>query len=170
MRMIRAAVVLLLAFAPAAAEEASIQHYLESIILGDTVEQVEMVYPPKKKWPRSREPKTRLDRIELEKGTAKFFPAWARKMLLGLRRGRVARIQVIYDKARSRKKPLELLAVDYSLVYGEPRRIGETYCWWDSSRVLVASNVQIPSGRGKGKEVRTSLELMERKYFAPFNR
>lgn len=163
-----------------ARERIKLQRYLENLLLGDKIDQIEMVYPPKKKkkWKREKERKTKLLRIHLVPGTAKYFPAKGREMILRMRRKRLVWIQVVFNREESRRKPLEELVVDLSLVYGEPRRIDkrvyeagrdtdELYCWWDGDTALVASNVRVETDRGDTPEVRTSLELMERSYFKP---
>ncbi|MFH1725155.1 MAG: hypothetical protein ABII00_11125 [Elusimicrobiota bacterium] len=155
-----------LAALPASAGSVSIQRYLESLKLGDGLKQIEIVYPPQKKWPKYTEPGGKIVRIEVERGFAKYFPAGTRTIRLRLRRDRLVHIQVIYDKEQSRRKPLDQLVVDLALIYGEPRRAGETYFWWDSGTVVAASYAEVLSGEGEGKALRTSLELMERPYFA----
>jgi len=48
-------------------------------------------------------------------------------------------IRLIYDKEYSRKKSVSKLAVDLSLIYGEPRRYRESYFWWSSDTVLAVA-------------------------------
>ncbi|MFC1679408.1 hypothetical protein ACFL2T_04285 [Elusimicrobiota bacterium] len=160
-----------------ARERIKVQRYLESLLLGDKIEQIEMVYPPKKKWKRERERRSKLERVVLSPQTAKYFPSKGREFHLRMRHKRLVWIQVIYNKEESRRKPLEELVVDLSLVYGEPRRIeksdydgtqrgGLMYCWWDRDTALVVSNVELLRERGETPEMRTSLELMGRSYFS----
>ena len=159
---------LLSAGAAPGAFSAGIQRYLASLRLGDTLEQIQKIYPPKREWSRYREPGGEVVRIIMERGYAEWFPPKVDTIRLGMRRGRLIHVQLIYGKRESRRKPLQEVVKDLSLVYGEPRRSGETYFWFDDSAVIAASNVGVPSGRKQAKELRTSIELMERGYFEPY--
>lgn len=150
---------LLLALGASAADKGTLQRYTQSLLLGDTMEQILQVYPPLKKWPKTREPNQRFDRIHMERDSAKDYPAEAEEIILGMRFGKLAHIQVIFTEEYSRRKPLDKLVVDLSLMYGEPRRVGEVYAWWDGSTAIVASNVPAPGEEG---DLRTSFELMEK--------
>jgi hypothetical protein len=152
--------------APAAAGP-RIQEYLASLRLGDTLEQVRRIYPPTRDWPKYREPGGGVVRINIERGFAKWFPAGLSSVRLGLRRGRLAYIRIVYDKKESQRKPLEQAALDLSLLYGEPRRSGEAFFWHDGRRVLAVSDIEVPASRGAGVELRTSIDLMEKDYFEP---
>lgn len=149
------------------AEGVTIQRYLESLKLGDSITEIEYVFPPKRKWSTYREAAGNLTRVLLDRTQAKFFPIEAESMRLGFRGRRLVHIQVIYSKEYSRKKPLGELVVDLSLIYGEPRRLDETYFWWDASTVIVVSDAMMAAVDGKGMELRTSLELMELELFEP---
>ncbi len=149
-----------------AGERGSIQRYLASLKLGDTLKQIKLIYPPTRKWSKYREPGGRVKRIIIERGYSKWFPPRVSTIRLGMRRRKLMHIQLIYDRDSSKRKHLSELVVDLSLIYGEPRRWGETYFWFDRSLVIAVSNAKLKTGRGH--EFRTSLELMEKGYFEPF--
>jgi hypothetical protein len=160
------ALLLTLSLAVPATCASTIQRYLISLKLGDTMKEIHAVYPPKKKWRKSKERNTRLTRILIEKGSSKWFPGNVGAVRLGMRRGKLAHLQVVYNRDYSRKKTVGELVRDYSLIYGEPRRYGDSYFWWDSETVLAVSNAEVKTA--KGVEFRTRLELMEKGYFEPF--
>lgn len=160
-------VALLLASGPLAGAEAGLQRYLVSLKLGDNMAQIEQVYPPTRQWSKFKEPGGKVVRYTVDRGFAKWFPVKVSTVRLGMRFGRLVHIQVVYDRDHSREKPLNELVVDLSLLYGEPRREGESYFWSDSNTVLCASHAEILGATGDSKEFRTSLELMERSYFEP---
>ncbi|TPW18955.1 MAG: hypothetical protein FD126_3170 [Elusimicrobia bacterium] len=170
----RAAVLAFLAFLPAAAPAAPpeyppVQRSLESLKLGDKLEHVKIVYPPvpNKEWSKSREPFGGVERVHIQGGQAKHLPEAVEHLILGFKRGRLVTLEVRYAREFSKKKPLERLVSDLSLEYGEPRRQGESYFWWDESTVLVASQVLQPHPSGQGEELRSSLSVMDRAYFKP---
>lgn len=163
-----APIFLLLALAPARAETPPIQKYLASLRLGDTMDEIERIYPPTRKWTKFREPGGAVIRIIIERGFSKWMPKHVNTVRLGMKRGRLIHIQLIYDKKESRRKPVGEMVLDLSLIYGEPRRAGDKYFWWDGGRVIAVSNTAIPSGRRGGKELRATLELMKRSYFSPY--
>jgi len=146
-----------------------VQRYLESLKLGDSLKEIEYVYPPKRNWSSYRDPRGNLRRVLLDRTQAKYFPIEADSMRLGFSGQRLAHIQVVYTKDYSRQKPLGDLVVDLSLIYGEPRRIEETYFWWDGNTVIAVSDAMMASPDGKATELRTSLELMEVGLFEPLN-
>jgi len=158
----------LLALLCAAALAASaIGRHLLSLKLGDTLEVIQKVYPPKGDWPRFRDA-LGIVHYTMDKGTAKKLPDEVLKMRVGLRRGRLVHLQLIYGAEASRKKPLSELVLDLSLAYGEPRRSGEAYWWSDGDAVVRASNAELPArsaGDDKNVEMLTSLELMEHDVF-----
>ncbi|OIO08058.1 MAG: hypothetical protein AUJ52_08940 [Elusimicrobia bacterium CG1_02_63_36] len=145
----------------------ALQRYLESLKLGDTLKEVEIVYPPRRNWGSYRDPRGNLRRVLLDRSQAKYFPVDAENLRLGFSGERLAHIQVIYTREASKKKPLGNLVVDLSLIYGEPRRIDETYFWWDNDTVIAVSDAMLASPDGRGSELRTSLELMDYELFEP---
>ena len=167
--MARAALLAALLALPLRAEVPPVQRSLESLKLGDRLENVLIIYPPlpKTDWSKSRELFGGVERIHIQRGQAKYLPDAVESMTLGFRRGRLVTLEVRYGKDFSKKKPLERLVSDLSLEYGEPRRQGETYFWWDAATALVASQVLQPHPSGKGEELRSSLSVMDRAYFRP---
>jgi len=150
-----------------AAAGTPIQRHLVSLKLGDTLELIRKVYPPKGDWPSYRDA-WGIVHYTVEKGKAKQFPGDVLKMRLGLWRGRLVHLQLIYDPKASRKKSLHELVGDMSLAYGEPRRSGETYWWSDGGAVMRASNAELPvrsAGDDRNVEMLTSLELMRHDVF-----
>jgi hypothetical protein len=162
-----------LAVLPASArQDASIQRYLASLELGDTLEIIKRVYPPVHEWSVEKLPEGELSRVVIERGQAKGLPGQMDRLTLDLRRGRLVYMRLVYDADSSRKKPLGEVVVDLSLMYGEPHRSGVSYWWGDSKTVIRAANEELVLGekearkvRPKSVELRTSIELMERKIF-----
>lgn len=154
---------------PARAEADSIpvQRHLESLKLGDRPEDVRVIYPPVREWEKSRELSGGVERIIIQKGQAKYLPETVESMTLRFRRHRLVHLEVVYGRDFSKKKPLERVVVDLSLQYGEPRRQGESYFWWDSATALVASTTPQPDPSGKGEVLRTTLAVMDRARFDP---
>jgi len=165
--VIRAALAAAALAASTAYADTDLQRHLESLKLGDDLSTVEQVYPPKKKWSSYTEPGGRTKKVMIKKGQAKYFPLDVDSIDLRLRRGRVVSIKIVYDKKYTRKKPLSEIVKDLSLIYGEPRRYEHTYFWDDGSTVLAAKDARLPTGEEGRYEFRTSLELLERRYFAP---
>ncbi|MDE2292736.1 MAG: hypothetical protein KGL53_11700 [Elusimicrobia bacterium] len=154
--------------APARAADAPpIRRFLESVKLGDTLAVVRQVYPPTRKWSRTMEPSGGVERIIIQTGQARYLPDAVESMSLDFKRGRLVRLEVVYSREETKKKPLESLVDDLALDYGEPRRADETYFWWDERTVLAASRVPQPDPSGKGTELRVRLAVMDRPYFAP---
>lgn len=143
-----------------------LQRYLASLRLGDSLKQIEQIYPPSRNWPQHKEPGGKVDRIRIERGYSKWFPSKVRTVSLGMRRGKLVQLKLIYNKVHSRAKPLGELVVDLSLIYGEPRRYRHKYFWWDAKTVLAVYDTPIKTR--SGIELRTSIELMEKRYFEPF--
>lgn len=143
-----------------------IQRYLASLRLGDTIAQIRQIYPPTREWPAYREPGGAL-RLEVRRGYSRWFPPRVGALRMAVRNGQLVHIQLIYDREHTRRKPVGDLAVDLSLVYGEPRRMGGAYFWVDGRSAIVASQAEVPYGPAGARELRTSLELMERDYFQP---
>ncbi|MBI3297599.1 MAG: hypothetical protein HYZ75_05515 [Elusimicrobia bacterium] len=167
----RALFVLLLAASavPAGAqlEPPPIQRYLENLKLGDRLQDVKIVYPPVRDWSTSREPSWGGERITIQRGQAKYLPDAVESLTLGFRRGRLVRLEAVYSRDFSKKKPLERVVGDLSLQYGEPRRQDHTYFWWDSSTAMVASVTAQPAPSGPAVELRTTLAIMDRARFDP---
>ena len=162
-----------------AEEELRIQRYLEGLMLGDQMRQIQVVFPKKGAWPKTKEPDSKLNRIHLREGAARYFPTNMDEIDLGMRRKGLVSIRIIYSRAESRRKPLGEVVIDYSLVYGEPRRYEETYFWFDRRTVLAVYHTEkVSSGSASGRrrggrrkavvsEMFVTVELMKRKYFKP---
>src|SRR5689334_17264256 len=110
-------------------EPPPIQRYLENLKLGDRLQEVKIVYPPVRDWSTAREPSWGGERITIQRGQAKYLPDAVESLTLGFRRGRLVRLEAVYSREFSKKKPLERVVGDLSLQYGEPRRQEETYFW-----------------------------------------
>jgi len=77
----------------------AIQRYLAELQLGDSLEDVQRIYPPAQDWPSHIDPRGRVTRYRVERGYAKSFPLWTHAMLLGFKRGRLVDIHVIYNSS-----------------------------------------------------------------------
>jgi len=170
MRTMRSwALPLLLAAAPAVSQDetAAIQRYLADLHLGDTLEDVQLIYPPAQEWASQEQRRLRVTRLRVEREAAKSFPAYAQTLWLGLRRGHLVDIQIIYDARFSRKKSAERLAQDLALVYGEPRRSSDKFWWTDGRTVLRVFDAELPArpGSEQSVELRTCIQILERDLF-----
>lgn len=144
-------------------EEIVIQKYLADLYLGDSLEQIKIVYPPAAKWTSYREPRGGVDRIHIRRSQAKRFPPRVEALWLGLRKDRLVEIWLIYDADYSSEKSAEALASDLALIYGEPRRTGGRFWWTDGERVIRVINARLPAlspEREEGVELRTSIQLI----------
>lgn len=159
---------LILPFAAAAAradeddETPALQRYLVSLQLGDGLEDARRVYPPASDWPPSEE-RRGVTRYRVDRGAAKSYPAGVETMYLGFKRGRLVEIEVVYDEKTSRKKPVEKLAGEYALVYGESRRTGDRFWWTDGRTVLRVFPAEIPIAKDGEHAVawRTAVQVFE---------
>jgi hypothetical protein len=144
-----------------------IQRYLAELQLGDSLEDVQRIYPPAQDWPSHIDPRGRVTRYRVERGMAKAFPTWTQALLLGFKHGRLVDIQVVYDQKRSRAKTYEDLARDLSLTYGEADRTGDKFWWTDSRSVLRVFPVEVPTFKDgeQGTEWRTSIQVLEKDLF-----
>lgn len=160
----------LLAPAPrarAADDAPSIQRYLEDLNLGDSLEDVQRVYPPAQEWPVTVEKSAGVRRYRVERGATKHPAPRVDIMWLGFKHGRLVEIQLIYTSAGTRAKSVEDLAADLALTYGQPRFNGSKYWWEDGKTVLRVFDAELPTVKDGGAEVelRTSLQLMEARLF-----
>ena len=168
MRFLFAAALLLPAFlaAPARAQEdddvPAIKRYLADVQLGDTLEEVKRVYPPAADWPFT-EAKNGVTRYRVERGQAKEYPARVDVLYLGFKKSKLVEIEVVYDLKTSRRKPVEELAGDYALVYGEPRRSGDRFWWADRSTVLRVFPAEVPYAKDGARAVawRTAVQVFD---------
>ena len=150
--------------APAQEETPPVQRHLAELYLGDSLDDVRLVYPPAQEWPSSRE-RGGIRRLRVEREYAKSLPPEIETLWLGFKRDRLVEVQVVYTIAYSRKKSAEQLAGDFSLVYGEPRRSNDKFWWADGSTVLRVFNAHIPAGAEGSVEMRTSAQILERGLF-----
>jgi hypothetical protein len=145
-------------------ETPSIQRYLADLQLGDSLEEVQRIYPPAQEWPSHVDPRGRVTRYRVERAYSKSFPSWTQALMLGFKRGRLVDIQVIYNAKRSGEKTSEELARDLSLTYGAADRSGDKFWWADSSTVMRVFPVEVPTFKDgvRGVEWRTSLQILEK--------
>lgn len=141
-----------------------IQRYLAELQLGDSLEDVQRIYPPAQDWPSHIDPRGRVTRYRVERAYAKAFPVWSQAMILGFKRGRLVDIQVIYNAKRSGEKTSEELARDLSLTYGEGDRTGDKFWWNDSRTVMRVYPVEVPVFKDgeRGVEWRTSIQILDK--------
>lgn len=148
----------------ARAEDTGIQRYLHHLQLGDSLKDVQRIYPPSQDWPSYREPRGRVDRYRVERAFLRKPDPRVETLWLGMKRNRLLEIQLIYDAEYSRKRNAEEVAKDWSLIYGEPQRTEDgRYYWTDGSTVLRVFNAEVPVLKDKGTvvELRTSVQLFD---------
>jgi hypothetical protein len=167
---VRSLLLLALLAVPAAAgddgyeDPPPIQRYLAELQLGDSLEDVQRIYPPAQDWPSYIDPRGRVTRYRVERAYAKSFPAWSQALLLGFKRGKLVDIQVVYNAKRSGEKTSEELARDLSLTYGEGDRTGDKFWWTDSRTVMRVFPVEVPTFKDgvRGVEWRTSIQILDK--------
>lgn len=142
----------------------AIQRYLAELQLGDSLEDVQRIYPPAQDWPSHIDPRGRVTRYRVERGYAKSFPLWTQALMLGFKRGKLVDIQVVYNAKRSGEKTAEDLARDLSLTYGEGERTGDKFWWTDNRTVMRVFPVEVPTFKDgeRGVEWRTSLQILDK--------
>ena len=142
----------------------AIQRYLAELQLGDSLEDVQRIYPPAQDWPSHIDPRGRVTRYRVERGYAKSFPLWTQALMLGFKRGKLVDIQVVYNAKRSGEKTAEDLARDLSLTYGEGERTGDKFWWNDNRTVMRVFPVEVPTFKDgeRGVEWRTSIQILEK--------
>ena len=139
-----------------------VQRYLLDLYLGDSIDDIETIYPPVRTWPSYVEPRHKVRRIKLQEVSTKRFPNGVDILWLGMKRDNLVEIQVVYDAQYSREKPAEKLAADIALIYGEPTRSGSKLWWNDGTTIMRVYAMEIPVLRGGKRvtEVRTCLQIM----------
>lgn len=146
-------------------ETPPLQRSLVSLELGDGSKQVQLVYPPARKWNPYIDSRGLVTRYRIERDWATKFPIGAEVLLLGFKDGRLAHIQVIFDAKSSRKKTAEKMAGDLSLIYGEAtERTGNSFWWIDDRTALHVFPVEVPILKD-GENVhewRASMEILEK--------
>jgi hypothetical protein len=166
--LLLAASLLLPAARAARADDApKLQRYLADLRLGDDLETVRRVYPPAQEWPKTSKPGAPAERYRVEKAWAKAFPRSAQTLYVGFRRGRLVEIEIVYDARLSARQPVDKLAGEYALIYGEPQRTAERFWWSDGRTVLRVFSTEVPDPRAGPKAVglRTSVQVFDRRAF-----
>ncbi len=137
---------------------------LAELQLGDSLKDVQLIYPPAADWPSFVDPRGRVTRYRVERAYAKSFPSWAQTLALGFKKGRLVDIQVIYNAKRSSEKTSEELARDLSLTYGEGDRSGDKFWWTDARTVLRVFPLEVPTLKDskRGSEWRTSIQILDK--------
>lgn len=145
-----------------------IQRYLADLYLGDVMEDIQKIYPPSQEWPSHIEPRGQVRRYRVERAYLKVPVPEVDTIWLGMKKGRLVEIQLIYTAAHSRRQSVERLASELSLIYGEGGRSGNRFWWTDGRTVLRAFHAEVPvlaPGGGTKIELRTSLQLLEEGLF-----
>lgn len=168
----RALLFLALLAVPAAAYDdydkpVPIRRDLVSLTLGDSLEEVQLIYPPATDWPVVQDGKTKMKRYKVERDMAKRFPRGVQTMWIGFRRGRLLEVQLIYDAAATKRETCEDLAGDYSLNYGDPTRSGSRIWWSDGDTILrvLPAGVPVLRDEGTATEWRTSIQLLDKSVY-----
>jgi hypothetical protein len=145
-------------------ETPAIQRSLAELRLGDSLKDVQRIYPPTQTWPSYVDPRGRVRRYRVEREFAKSLPHWTQALLLGFKGGSLVDIQVIYTAQRSAEKTSEELAGDLALTYGEGERSGGRFWWTDARTVLRVFPVETPTyvDGVRGVEWRTALQILEK--------
>ena len=149
-------------------EDIPIQRYLKNLYLGDTLEVIRRIYPPAREWPSYIEPRGQVKRYRVERAYAKKFPRRVQTMWLGMKKGRLVEIKLIYDARYTRKKGADKLAGDLALIYGKPKYTQGKYWWSDGKTVMRIFYEELPILRGADKigvELRTTLQIMDQGLF-----
>lgn len=145
----------------------SIQRDLADLSLGDTLEDIQRIYPPAQEWPVTVEKRVGVKRYRIDRTATKSPAPHVDTMWLGLKHGRLVEIQLIYTAAHTRSKSMDELASDLALTYGNPRSGGGKYWWKDGGTVLRVFNAELPTVKDGGAQVelRTTIQLMEARLF-----
>ncbi len=149
-------------------ETPAIQRYLVDVKLGDGIETVRRIYPPASEWPATEQANAGVKRYKLERLTTKQFPRRVETLFLGFKRGRLVEIEVVYDAKKSADQPVEKLAGEYALSYGEPTRSGDRFWWSDGRTVLRVFPAEVPLAKDGDHAVswRTAVQVFDRELTA----
>lgn len=147
-------------------ETVTIQRYLVSLQLGDSLEEVRRVYPPASEWPVV-DKRGGITRYRVERSLAKAFPSHVETLFVGFKKGRLVEIQVVYDKKRSGDWTVNKLAGEYALVYGESRRSGNRFWWSDGKTVMRVFHSDVPLAQDGKNAVawRTAVQIFDEGVF-----
>lgn len=161
---------MLLAALPAFSQDEApkVQRYLADLYLGDVMEDIQKIYPPAQEWPSHIEPRGQVRRYRIERYALKVPVPEVDTIWLGMKKGRLVEVQLIYTAAHTRRQSVEKLASELSLIYGEGGRSGNRFWWTDGRTVLRASHAEVPvlaPGGGTKTELRTALQLAEEGLF-----
>ena len=159
------ALALFIAAPLAADDEIAIQRHLADLQLGDTLEQIQLIYRPLSEWSSHKEPRGKVTRHRAQRHQIKNPPREIDTIWMGLRRGRLVDIQLIYTAAHTRARSVDDLASELSIIYGEGRRQGNRFWWTDGRTVLRVFYAEVPKEEGVGLEWRTSLQVMDENLF-----
>lgn len=141
-----------------------IQRYLADLYLGDVLEDIRKIYAPARDWPSHVEPRGQVRRYRVDRVALKVPIPEVDTMWLGMKKGRLAEVQLIYTAAHTRRQSVEELAGKLSLIYGAGGRAGNRFWWSDGKTVLRAFYAEVPvlaKGGGTTVELRTSLQVLD---------
>lgn len=143
----------------------SIDTGMGGVRLGDTLSDVLRAYPPRGEWTPTREEKSGVDRYRLDNRNTMRFPRTAQLMFLGFKKDHLIEIQVVYDQRSSRRKPIDVVANDFTQLYGQPNRSADIYWWADSKTILRVFPFEVPSPEDGPHAVawRVSAQIFSRK-------
>lgn len=144
-------------------DDLKVQRKLGKLYLGDSIKDVKRIYKPSQDWPSYVEPRGRVNRIRVERSYLKTPDPRIETMWLGVKRGSLVEIQYIYDARATKAQPVEALAADWAVIYGEPRLTNGRYWWDDGKTVLRIFYAEVPvlKGSGQAVELRTSVQIMD---------
>jgi hypothetical protein len=148
-------------------DETPVQRYLVSLQLGDSLEEVRRVYPPADEWP-ALETRGGVTRYRVTRMMAKAFPSKVETLYVGFRKGRLVEIEIVYDEKKSRASPINKLAGEYALIYGEPRRSGGNRFWWSDGKTVLRlfhADVPIPGDGKNAVAWRTAVQVFDEGLF-----
>jgi len=147
-------------------DDIPIQRHLADLQLDDRLEQIQLIYRPLEEWSSHRHPKGGVVRYKAQRHQIKNPPRELDTMWLGLKRGRLVDIQLIYTAAHTRARSVDDLAAELALIYGEGRRQGNRFWWTDGKTVLRVFYAEVPKEEGVGLEWRTSIQVMNENLFS----
>lgn len=150
-------------------EDIRVQRHLHYLYLGDSLQDIQRIYVPAQEWPSYREPRTRVNRIRVERSFLKQPDRDVEQMWLGMKSDRLVELQLVYDSRSTRRRSVDQLVKDLSLIYGEPEGEDGKYWWTDGKTVMRVFYAEVPVNNedgSRGVELRTSLQLAESWLFA----
>lgn len=141
----------------------SIERELVDLRLGDSLEDVQRIYPPAQEWPSFVEPKHHVTRMRVERSMLKSPDKDVETMWLGFKHDRLVEMQLIYDDRYTRAESVDGLVKHLSLIYGEPGSDNDRFWWADGRTVLRVFYAKVPMVEGgeRAVELHTSVQLAE---------